>query len=129
MGAGSSDCTYFLALRRSRSISRVRCTSLRLRRSYLRACAPIRMMLPSRSVVVDARDPCVRKHHRGLLGVTTHRERGAIQLDPFPWLTAFYDHEVVADVVGGASHREQGAGGKNRSFEFVVCGRHVAPEG
>ena len=70
---------------------------------------------------VDARDPGVRKHHRGLLGVTTYRERrGAIQLDPLPWLTSFYDHEVVADVVGGASHREQGAGGKNRSFELVV---------
>jgi hypothetical protein len=26
----------------------------------------------------------------------------------------------VADVVGGASHWEQGAGGKNRSFELVV---------
>jgi hypothetical protein len=55
---------------------------------------------------VNARDAGVRKHHRGLLGVATDRERGAIQLDPLPWLTSFYDHEVVADVVGGASRRE-----------------------
>ncbi len=77
---------------------------------------------------MGARDPGVRKHHRRLLGVATYRERGAVQLDPLPWLSAFDDHEVVADVVGGARYREQGAGGKDRSFELVVVWRHVAPE-
>jgi hypothetical protein len=62
-----------------------------------------------------------------LLGVATYREPGAIQFDPLPWLTSFYDHEVVADVVVGASHWEQWAGAKHRSFEFVVYWRHVAP--
>ena len=75
---------------------------------------------------MDAGDLCVLKHDRGLLGVPTYRQRGAIQLDPLPWLSALHNDQVMAHRVRGPSHWKKRAGGKDCSFEFVVTWGHVA---
>jgi hypothetical protein len=75
---------------------------------------------------MDAGDLCVVKHHLGLLGIPTYRQRSAIQLDPLPWLSSLHNDQVMAHRVRGASHWEKRAGGKDCSFEFVVFWGHGA---